>query len=75
MQDAVSHSIHFGSVQPNTQHHHSTYGISIIETIRMQIQGGNDQESQLHVREPEFVIQENEESGVIAGIGKEKVWV
>ncbi len=78
MQDAVSHSICFGSAQPNTQDHHSTYGISIIETIRTQIlQSGNDQESQLHVREPEFVIQGNEqnESGVTYGMGKEKICV
>ena len=73
MQDGVSHSIHFGSARPNTQHHHLTYGISIIETIRTQIlQSGHDQESQLHVREPEFVTQENEqnESGVTSGLGQ-----
>ena len=69
MQDAVSHSIHFGSVQPNTQHYHSTYGI---ETIRTQMQGSNDQESQLHVREAEIGIQGNEESRMISGTGKEK---
>ncbi len=73
IQDAVSHSIHFDSAQPNTQHHHSTYGISIIETIRTQMQGGHDQESQLHTSEPEFVVQGNEESGVTSGIGNEKV--
>ena len=73
MQDAVSHSICFGSAQPNTRHHHSTYGISIIETIRTQMQQGHDQGSQLHVTEPEFVIQGNEESGVTSGIGKEMV--
>ena len=77
MQDAVSHSIHFGSVQPNTQHHHLIYGISIIETIRSQIsQGGHDQESHLHVSEPEFMVQRNEQSeenGVTAGIGEEMV--
>ena len=76
MQDGVSHSIRFGSAQPNTQHHHSTYGISIIETIRTQMQQGHDQESQLHVRESEIVIQGNEqnESGVTSGMGKEKIW-
>ncbi len=57
-----------GSVQPNTQHHHSTYGMSIIETIRTQMQRGNDQESQ-----PGFVVQGNEESGVTSEIGKEKL--
>ena len=67
MQDAVSHSIQFGSVQPTTQHHHTT-GISIIETIRMQMQGGNDQESQLHTSEPEFIVEE--EIGATSGIGK-----
>ena len=69
MQDAVSHSIRFGSVQPNTQHHHST---SITETIRTQIlQSGHDQESQLHVSEPEFVIEE--EIGATSGIGNKKI--
>ena len=75
MQDGVSHSICFGSAQPNTQDHHSTYGISIIETIRTHMQQGHDQESQLHVREPEFAIQgtEQNESGVTSGMGKEKI--
>ena len=75
MQDGVSHSICFGSAQPNTQDHHSTYRISIIETIRTQLQQGHDQESQLHVREPEFVIQGNEqnENEMNSGMGKEKV--
>ena len=47
MQDAASHSIRFGSAQPNTQDHHSTYGISIIETIRNQMQQGHDQGCQV----------------------------
>ena len=74
MQDAVSHSIHFGSVQPSTQRHHSTYGMSIIEIIKTQIlQSGHDQESQSHVSEPESVVQENkqnEQNGVNSGKGK-----
>ena len=51
---------------------HSTYGISIIETIRTQIlQSGHDQESQLHVSEPDFVV--GEEIGATSGIRKEKI--
>ena len=57
IQDAVSHSIHFGSVQPNPQHYQSTYGISIIETIRSQItQGFIDPESQMHISEVEPAV-------------------
>ena len=70
MQDAISHSIHFGSVQPNTQNHHSLYGMSIIEMIQTR---GNDQESQLHISVPETVAQEvklTEEIGTPCSIGK-----
>ena len=48
VQDVMSHSMRFGSVQPNTGHLPSTYGLSIIETIRTRMTlGPNDQESQL----------------------------
>ena len=38
------------------------------------MQQGHDG-SQLHVMEPEYVMQENEESGITSGIGREMVWV
>ena len=75
MQDVISHSIHFGSVQPNAQNQHSTYGVSIIETIRTQIlQPGNNEESQLHTNEPGFMVQ-NGNIGASSGSGKEAVSV
>ena len=75
MQDAVSHSIHFGSAQPNTQTQHSTYGMSIIETIRTHMQSGNDEESQLQTSVSEAVVQGGRHEGVLAEIGKETVLV
>ena len=49
VQDDGSLSIHFQSIQPNTQNYASTHDISIIEAIRTHTtQGLNDQESQLH---------------------------
>lgn len=74
-QDGVSHPIQFEAVQSNTQSHHSIYKMSIIEAIRIHMQSGNDEESQLYTSlyTSEAVMQEgkqDEEIGVPGGVGE-----